>query len=413
MHPPALISVSPSLNGIPVLLRVIVYSGTAAPMSNTMLEPNQSEEPQVLADQNSHLIQRYWAEEDFEDRSTSADSKIDPWEFQPVNVVETERTLASNWQNAAKSQPNDSELDITFCDLESAQNFANFDEGSVQESPDDFELSDLDSSGELNTLHTWDEDQLDDNGTSIRPSLKGAEPDAYDHEPAALFDFRSELGEALYELDDSVPNWGRALTVDQFIAGLGDGCYEKRQQIADLLFCLSAPRLRSWLPWLRNQQWTGHTLLLFLQFRALWDRSPELWLYLHWSAAAKMWLTFWNRNSISLDATYQLIKRRINHPADEVIDLEWLEDWEDVDVWVRVDQGFFSFASFALYRSRLQYGEDWRRRPDLDVDFNSVPSSSFVRKVPWEIKSYGDWPRFTFDEMSWYDPLEWHDGFGW
>ena len=194
MHPPALISVSPSLNGIPVLLRVIVYSGTAAPMSNTMLEPNQSEEPQVLADQNSHLIQRYWAEEDFEDRSTSADSKIDPWEFQPVNVVETERTLASNWQNAAKSQPNDSELDITFCDLESAQNFANFDEGSVQESPDDFELSDLDSSGELNTLHTWDEDQLDDNGTSIRPSLKGAEPDAYDHEPAALFDFRSELG---------------------------------------------------------------------------------------------------------------------------------------------------------------------------------------------------------------------------
>ncbi len=119
------------------------------------------------------------------------------------------------------------------------------------------------------------------------------------------------------------------------------------------------------------------------------------------------------RNSLSLDASYLLVQRRSHCSPDDVIDDAWFEDWEDIDLWVLVSQGFFSFSSFALYRSKLSYSEDWRRRPDLQVDFCFIDEnhrrSESITEFSKRLQGLPSW----FAALDWYDPTEWNDNLGW
>ena len=68
-----------------------------------------------------------------------------------------------------------------------------------------------------------------------------------------------------------------------------------------------------------------------------------------------------------------MAKYRLGFVTEDVIDPSWYDDWAAFNNFALLGNRMFSFALFALYRSRLSDGEDWRRRPDLGIDFD-VPS---------------------------------------
>ena len=191
----------------------------------------------------------------------------------------------------------------------------------------------------------------------------------------AVLDYRADLRVAIYDLGEIELSWSPLLGIDEFIAQVDEVSAEERERVFELLTGLGSARLRRWLPWLKDQEWTGHTLSLFLGFWELWDQSSEYWVHLQWSPNAKFWFTWINRNCLTLDQSFAIVQSRKHLDPDLIIDPEWLDDWESIDAWIRVKQGFYSFAAFVEYRSKLSYGEDWRVRADFQIDLDTPPPS--------------------------------------
>ncbi len=355
-----------------------------------------------------------WREEDFSDLPYPENLEQDPWEAQPTATEDAAESSGGQTQGVASSL-----LELPSLFQSTADDIADvLDPVAFTASQDgnggEFDFQEPESLTKLGSLLGWDEDLPDGDEPSDLFFIADNSHDEYDNEVDPLTDYRSDLREALYELDGAGPqDWVQSIRIDEFISGVGDVSTSQQQEISELLQNLSAPRLSSWLPWLRRREWTGHTLLLFLQFRAFWDESSEFWAFLQWSPGAKYWFTLLSRNSMSLDDSYLLVQRRSKWPAYQLIDIEWFDDWDQIDVWTRVSGDFFSFASFALYRSRLHYGEDWRCRPDLMVDLDSPPINSVADKHGWELLLHTDWARLSFEGEMGTDPMEWHDGHGW
>ena len=357
-----------------------------------------------------------WTAEDFTETPVQKRAEDDPWEM-PLAAAETASDSSAN-NPAAKEEAalpipdKPSEIDsVDGIDVDE-EDAGYWDDGQF----DVLELHDRESSAEWAALLDLDGDTAQLNGPPSvnHDAFNVMEVDgSFLDEPPPVAEYDGELRQLLYESDSYILDLHGEVQVDQWVASIEVISDAEAREIAELLRDFSKHRLRRWLPWLRGQQWSGQSLLLFLQFRAYWDDHCELWECLRWAPGLKFWLGVPDRNSMSLGNSYLLVQRRLHCSADEVLDPEWFEDWDRIDVWVRVTQGFFSFSSFVMYRSQLIYAEDWRRRPDLDVDLTQPVRNAVLKMDKWDIQAYRDWSRLWFDEQDWHDPAEWHDGLGW
>ena len=352
-----------------------------------------------------------WTQDDFADVTDTAPREYDPWAVQSADEPRSS-PIGSNIGTIVElgNQTSDVDPDLDLGDDQDA------DDAAISSWDKDLFEEDFgnDAFVEISTLREWDESNL--NTTTVSQYDSRTDPnndDSYLDEPLPFAEYDSELGQPLYEVYDDDPNLYRKITINEFLSGIDVLGHSQSEEITDLLLRLSTPRFRSWLPWMRQQQWTGHFLLLFLQFRDFWDQNSELWECLRWSSGLKFWFRFTNRNSLSLDNSYLLIQRRLNYSADEVIDIEWFEDWDRLDVWARVTHGFFSFSSFAIYRSQFLYAEDWRHRPDLQIDLDAPVQTPFSTTSKSDFPEHRRGIRLWFATQDWYDPVEWHDGLGW
>ena len=263
-------------------------------------------------------------------------------------------------------------------------------------------------------------------------SITGTEWD----EPEPVAEYDSELSEALH-ISEDVPGIYRNLKINEFVARISPSTDRQRVQISQLLEDLSAGRLRRWLPWLCEQNWSGHSLILFLDFRLnFWEENPEWWEYTFWHSRSGHWWAYPSSsyNVLSLDETYTLVQARLEYSSQEIIDEAWLKDWEDFALW---KHGFPSFASFAVFRAEMIDGEDWRKvlvsnsdYHELSVEERSIYALYDVSHRAETLMASLDGGRYSVWEdhlpyrnprrsLLWfamqdqYDPAEWHDNLGW
>ena len=196
-------------------------------------------------------------------------------------------------------------------------------------------------------------------------ALNGEPPERYWDEPEPLEEFDGELSELMYALDDDVTSISRKLRIGEFVASINSATDVQRLRIIQLLENFTNTRLRRWLPWLRSKEWTGHSLILLLEFQDIWDRNKEWWEADYWDERIGSWIPVFNRATLSLDASYELIHQRLNCSPGEVISHNWLEEWNDLGLYM---QGFDSFASFALFRAEYNDNGDWRDTLGLPTD---------------------------------------------
>ena len=252
--------------------------------------------------------------------------------------------------------------------------------------------------------------------------------DVYD-EPEPLAEYDEDLSEPVYVSDADDADIRIAIGIDEFIASVSDVSGVQRNRIARLLDDLGQTRLRRWLPWLHRNSWTGHTLLLFLEFHSIWENSSPWWECRFWWQWYDGWWSHYNKASLSLDRMRDLVHLRLHCSAEEVIAEAWFTDWEDFEVWKR---GFPFFAGFALFRAELAEGEDWQDSlstyetdaqdgadsltlHNSQSEFLEVLASSCDAHLSYEnylLYSSGFDGLQWFANQDWYDPSEWHDNLG-
>ena len=194
-------------------------------------------------------------------------------------------------------------------------------------------------------------------------------PDDYDA-PEPLAEYDGKLADPLYksEIDDG--NLIRNLGIDEIIASAKDATDEQRDRIAKALYEYSPRKLSNLLRWLKGKAWTGHALLLFLEFRVLWNENPHWKESYFWSEQSRDWCLSPRPAVLRRNDCYLLVNARLHCSPDEVIDEEWFEDWDRFTLW---EYGFLSFASFALFRAQHEDG-DWRN--SLKSKSNIAPGYS-------------------------------------
>ena len=208
-------------------------------------------------------------------------------------------------------------------------------------------------------------------------------------EPEPAGEFIRDLSQDLHPPDEGIHNLRQTLELDEFLAYVGEMTDCQRHSIEEALLRFSARRRANWLRWLKSKKWTGKTLLLFLRFHDLWNKTSEWWEYFHFSSAYGVWPNS-NPNALSREGCYILVHLRSDHRPKKIIDKSWFEDWVDLKSW---RYGFNSFASFAIFRAGLSPNEDWKR---LVIESRSGYYTQELRR--WRI--YVEW----WDDMS-----EWHD----
>lgn len=182
-------------------------------------------------------------------------------------------------------------------------------------------------------------------------------------EPEPLAEADSDLKEPLYSSDNTVTGRSHVFKIDELISRVKPMSETQRQEIDALLKDFSIKRLRRWLPWLRKRDWSGRSLLLFLQFRKVWESERRYWEYSFWHRGLKCWYPTYHPNNLNRDATYKLIQNRLDCTPEAVINEDWFEEWKYSALWAR---GFPSFASFAVLRA--EFDEKWRDHVDSDLD---------------------------------------------
>ena len=248
-------------------------------------------------------------------------------------------------------------------------------------------------------LLEWDDDDME-----------SADPDGFEwDEPEPLAEYDDELRQPRYVLDEYDGALGIDLRIDQWVARIDFTSAIQRYSIKEILKGLGNNRLRWWLSWLDKQQWTGESLLLFLKFRVHWEASPHLWESSYWDWLGRCWYPTRSRYSLSLDDTYELVQRRLDHLPSEIIDEAWFGDWLNMALW---QHGFRSFASFAVFRAGFAGGDNWLRHVEwyASDDMDDDKTGSHWRNSH-HLYRYG--PPVWFAEQNWTDPSEWHDNLGW
>lgn len=177
-------------------------------------------------------------------------------------------------------------------------------------------------------------------------------------EPEPEGEFIGGLSQELHIPDGGIHNLRQTLELDEFLAYVGEMTDCQRYRIEETLLSFSAPRRANWLRWMKLKEWTGKSLLLFLQFYDLWNETPMWWEYLYFSTSSDAWELHYNSATLSREKCYNLALLRLGYRVDAIIDESWFEDWDDFGLW---RHGFNSFASFAVFRAGVSPGEDWKR----------------------------------------------------
>ena len=244
-------------------------------------------------------------------------------------------------------------------------------------------------------------------------------------EPEPDTEGKSELRQSLYDQNYRDLNISQRIKINEFIATLEVTEEDQISDIVELLEGFGNAKLIRWLPWLRDQAWTVPSLLLFLGFRIIWEHTLQWWETSFWSDRDG-WRLYYNPYSLSLDDTYELIQSRLDCSPDDVVDKQWVEEWENLAPW---NYGFQSFASFISFRSRLEEHTDWHLyfdsvmqldkdngvyHPEYNIEnrfgsFTNIVDEYSIQPqtglTPLQLRSPASW----FKSQAYYDPSEWHD----
>ena len=348
-----------------------------------------------------------WRIEDFVDADEFSLAEDDPWADIPSDRDESE---------SVGSSPTAVDSGIS--------------SGSEEIRPDQPDLLDV----ELDlSVGEYEEYETEEDTAALDEGIDDLDEPVWD-EPEPFAEYDSELSEDLYIPDNDVSDRSRKLKIDEFVAAVSNLTHAQQGQIIELLETLSIGRLRSWLPWLREKDWTGHSLLLFLEFRLIhWEENPQWWESSYWNAWVDHWWSYSNSGTLSLDGALTLVQARLHCSPDEIVDELWFKDWVDYAVWKR---GLTSFAAYAIFRAGLLEGENWlelltwysefepgeETRSSLvyesynpkDIDLPSIPIGDSYRF--WEDHSpfrNSNGTLLWFAAQDWYDPSEWHDNLDW
>ncbi len=279
----------------------------------------------------SKISQQWWTDEDLTD-STRSDITLkedDPWAV-TVHPADIKERPAAGTPSAQSGNDQPEALYMADCD--------DTDLSDIGESCDDY-LPPLELDDETSDVG-WDEP-----------------------EPSAEAD--SDLNEPLYPPDNNVRDLSRDRKIDELIFRVQPINDTQRREIVALLKDFSIERLRSWLSWATQRDWSGHSLLLFLQFRKVWesDCNAHWWESLFWHPGLECWWPTCSRDNLTRDATYKLIQNRLDCTPQEVINEDWFEEWKSSALWTRE---FLSFVSFAVFRA--EFGEKWREHVVVEED---------------------------------------------
>ena len=189
-------------------------------------------------------------------------------------------------------------------------------------------------------------------------------------DPTAEFD--PELSESLYGQVEEINLTDVDIRLDHFLSRftLSD---EQSFIIRDHLTSFSQARLSNWLPWLNSKDWTPQMLTSFVQFHSHWETMP-VWWESWWYRRSYGWRVKLPpmANILSRDDAYQIVSRRINCAAQDIVDDDWFDEWNYYSMW---RHGFWSFAKFAKFRAALNGGEEWFSLiewADLDSDIETM-----------------------------------------
>lgn len=216
--------------------------------------------------------------------------------------------------------------------------------------------------GEGDGVSPWDfADELADVDPGDQWSQDPIGPPSDWVEPDPTIDASSELSESLYPPDRTITDITRDLKIGELLARVRPITEEQRTRCHEVLSACGIGRLRRWVPWLRNLNWSGPRLLLFLEFRRHWESNANVrwWETFWWDPREQEWTPTYQPGTLTLDHCRELVENRAHCAVADVIDPRWFLEWDDCAVW---ELGLPSFARFAVFRSGIADGVDWRER---------------------------------------------------
>lgn len=230
-------------------------------------------------------------------------------------------------------------------------------------------------------------------------------------EPDPTIEASSELGESLYPPDPTITDLSRDIKIGELLAHIEPITEEQRTRCHEVLSACDIRRLRRWIPWLRNRDWCGAKLRLFLEFRCHWDSpaNSRWWETFWWDWREQEWMPRYRSGTLTLDHCLELVVNRGPCEPADVIDPDWFAEWEEHAAW---ELGVHSFASFAVFRAGIPDGDDWLQRlsrldPRTPLDKAQCADGGFSPfMLPSFAQQYG-LPRVLGD-----DPHPWFDSTG-
>ena len=358
-----------------------------------------------------------WQPEDFTDEVHQVFVEDDPWSDIPESQFDESQNADEVVVMMSASESTPVQPSLPLYDNDDAQmSEKRINEHEATEGEYDFDLGDDDDLVGYDAIH----EEIDTQSIWDEP------------EPVAEYD--DDLSESLNIVDYELADVTRRLKIDELIVSVAPADDAQRTRMAEILEGISPSRIGRWLDWLHVKSWTGHSLLLFLEFRINhWEETPEWWEATYWSKEWRDWIPYSEPTfyALSRDATYDLVQARLDCRAEDIIDDDWLEDWDYYMLW---KFGFWSFASFAVFRAQLEPGKDWRPYTSQYSDFDTRLEIHHMYRaghrgrfeetlaslggnyriwddlVPFHnLRNSKEW----FAIQDWYSDDEWHDGLGW
>ena len=233
-------------------------------------------------------------------------------------------------------------------------------------------------------------------------------------EPNAEYDHR--LHETLHQATQLKADLRRNLEIDEWLSKISYLDDAVAQEIREILMGFSVQRYNSWISWMRHKQWDAFLLVQFCRIWSDFESYSDFRKGLRWSESDRRWYEIETRSGWTFENQFRLTERSTQCLSGQIINYEWLSDWQNADPWLRVRNRFFTFALFAMYRSSLNDNEDWQLRHDFDVDFvTPIEHHRFERSISnfnpghssiVSSNSLETW----FSHQDWYLTNEWDQG---